>query len=309
LWPAFCEGHFHLRLAKTNRVVVILAQAMVFSGLIHAQQQPDAPQQEPAQQEPTDTPRPTSLPKELQLEETQQNASAPCLQPPPMVNWQDYQGPLQKLVGTFGRKLDRKSTHMPHYKPGDLLCSLEIKDKFMLFIGDTLDPVSFLSSGFNAATDQATNVDPSFGQGMKGYGRRLVANVASDTTGRFLGDFVYPTIFGEDPRYYRLAHGPKRDRLFHAMEHVVVAHRDSGTRMFNFNEWFTLATAVVINNFYHPGNTRGFVPAAEGVGIALSIDMGTNIAQEFWPEIARKLKMPFRGIEPPTVPASPAGTK
>ena len=106
-----------------------------------------------------------------------------------------------------------------------------------------------------------------------------------------------------------VTHGRLAEEFIHAMEHVVVAHRDSGTRMFNFNEWFTLATAVVINNFYHPGNTRGFVPAAEGVGIALSIDMGTNIAQEFWPEIARKLKMPFRGIEPPTVPASPAGTK
>jgi hypothetical protein len=33
------------------------------------------------------------------------NAPAPCLQPPPLLSWQDYQGPFQKVVGAFARKL------------------------------------------------------------------------------------------------------------------------------------------------------------------------------------------------------------
>ncbi len=276
----------------TNRSIAILAEALIFGGLIQAQEEAPNP--------PVVVP-----PKAMQQEETQQNPLAPCLQPPPMVSWEDYQGPFQKVVGTFARKLERKSAHAPHFKPGAVLCSLEIKDKFMLFVGDTLDPISFLSSGFNAATDQATDVDPTFGQGMAGYGRRFAARmVASDTTGRLLGDFIYPTIFGEDPRYYRLAHGTPHARLFHAMEHVVVAHPDSGNRMFNFSEWFTLATAVVVNNVYHPGDARGFAPAAQGVAIAVGIDMGTDVLREFWPEVAHKLKMPFRGPDPSLAPST-----
>src|ERR1017187_5797968 len=56
------------------------------------------------------------------LEETQKNPSAPCVQPPPLVRWQDYQGPFAKVVGAFGRKVERKSVHPVHYKSGVLLC-------------------------------------------------------------------------------------------------------------------------------------------------------------------------------------------
>src|SRR5579871_5732845 len=56
-------------------------------------------------------------------EEVQRNPAAPCLQPPPLVSWQDYQGPMAKVVGAFGRKVERKSVHPPHYKPGEILCT------------------------------------------------------------------------------------------------------------------------------------------------------------------------------------------
>ena len=80
-------------------------------------------------------------------EETTKNAAAPCLEPPPLLRWQDYQGPFQKVVGIFAGKLELKSAHPPHYKPGTVLCSLEVKDKFMLFVRDTFDPISFLAAG------------------------------------------------------------------------------------------------------------------------------------------------------------------
>ena len=216
-------------------------------------------------------------------EETRQNVAAPCLEPPPLVRWQDYQGPLQKVVGTFARKLERKSAHPPHYKPGTVLCSLEVKDKFILFVQDTFDPVSFLSAGFNASLDQAANQDPTFGQGATGYGKRFGADFAGQTAGRFFTDFAYPTLFSEDPRYYRLGHGTVGKRLFHATEHAFVAHRDNGKRMFNFSEWLGTASAVALNNVYHPGNEHGFGPATKQVGYSIIEDMGFDVLREFWP--------------------------
>ena len=58
-----------------------------------------------------------------------------------------YNGPLKMAVEVFGRTLERMSVHPLHYKPGVVLCSLELKDKFVLFVRDHLDPVTFLSSG------------------------------------------------------------------------------------------------------------------------------------------------------------------
>jgi hypothetical protein len=243
-------------------------------------------------------------------EETKKNPTAPCVEPPPMVRLEDYDGPLKKTVGIFARKLERKSAHPPRYKPGALLCSLELKDKFVLFVMDSIDPVSFLGAGFNAGLAQAQDEDPTFGQGAAGYGKRFAASFTDQASSTFFTDFAFPTIFSEDPRYYRLGSGTGRSRFLHAVEHVFVAHRDTGERMFNFSEWLGTTSAVVLSNTYHPGNERGFAPSAQAVASSVLQDMGFDVLREFWPEISRKFKLPFRDqAEPANHDANPAETK
>ena len=238
-------------------------------------------------------------PQELLQEQTVKNAAMPCVEPPPLVRWEDYQGKFAKLVGTFARKLERKSVHAPHYKLGAFLCTLELKDKFLLFVEDSFDPVTFLGVGFNAGIDQALNNDASFGQGATGYGKRFGANFAGQASGEFLKDFAYPAIFSEDPRYYRLAHGGSKKRIVHALGHAFVAHREGGTAMFNASEWLGTTSTVVLSNTYHPGNQRGFAPAAQAVGYSILEDIGFDLLREFWPEVARKFKLPFRDQNDP----------
>ena len=242
-------------------------------------------------------------------EEATKNAAAPCVQPPPMVRLEDYDGPLKKTVGTFARPLERKSVHPSHYKPGAVLCTLKLKDKFKLFVQDSLDPVTFLATGFNAGLDQAEDSDPSYGQGAEGYGRRFGAEFAGQASSTFFKDFAYPWIFSEDPRYYRLAHGRPRTRLLHAVEHAVVAHRDDGKRMFNFSEWLGTTSTVALANTYRPDNERGFAPAAQQVTFSILQDVGFDVLREFWPEISRKLKLPFRGESDPASPDPNPATK
>jgi hypothetical protein len=167
-----------------------------------------------------------------------------------------------------------------------------------------LTPAAFLEAGFDAGIDQAENSDPSYGQGAQGYGRRLGAEIAGQVSSRFFKDFAYPAIFSEDPRYYRLGRGPTGRRLLHAVEHVVVAQRDDSQRMFNFSEWLGTASAVALSNTYHPDYQRGFAPAAERVGSNILQDMGFDVLREFWPEVSRKFKLPFRG-EPDLVSHDP----
>jgi hypothetical protein len=219
-----------------------------------------------------------------------------CVQPPPLVGWQDYDGPLAKLVGTFGRKLERKAVPPPRYKRGVMLCSLQPGAKFLLFLHDSTDPISVLAAGFNAGLDQASNRDPTFGPGGLGYTKRFGATFAGQTASRFFGDFLYPTVFFEDPRYYRRAYGSKNARLLHAMSHVVVARRDNGNSMFNFTEWLATGSSLALNNLYHPGNQPGFAAAARNGAFNVLQDMGFDVLREFWPELARKLRMPFRGV-------------
>jgi hypothetical protein len=272
----------------------LAAVAALASGVVCAQGPPVPPEQ----------PSPTPL-----QEEVTKNVTGSCVQPAPMVRLEDYDGPLKKVVGTFARPLERKSVHPPHYKPDAKLCTLKLKDKFLLFVQSSIDPVTFLAAGFNAGLDQAENMDPSYGQGAQGYGRRFGAELAGQVSSGFFSDFAYPWIFSEDPRYYRLAHGNAGKRLLHAVEHAVVAHRDSGKRMFNFSEWLGTASTVALNNTYHPDNQRGFAPAAKRVSYGILQDVGFDVLREFWPEISRKFKLPFRGESEPASQDSDPATK
>lgn len=264
---------------------------LIACGGARAQDQPPAP---PKQESPTGPENPPVV-VSVEQEQTQKNPNAPCVQPPPIVRWQDYQGPFAKVVGAFGRKLERKSAVPPHYKPGAKLCTLEIKDKFRLFVDDTIDPITVVNAAFNAGLGQAQNSDPSFGQGAAGYGKRFGVNMIDQAQSEFFKDFAYPTIFFEDPRYYRLGQGSTQRRFLHALAHAVVAHHEDGTPMPNYSEWLGTTSAVALSNVYHPDNRRGFGPSAQKVIIAVSQDAGFDVLREFWPEIARKFKLPFRG--------------
>lgn len=290
-----CESRLDSTLCFLGRVILlgVIATALSATSTLRAQ---DAPTNPPPPSAPT-----TELPGEVVL-----NPSGQCVQPPPMVQVQDYNGPFHKVIGVFTQKLDRRSVRDPHYKAGVMLCSLQIKDKLFLFLRDSVDPETFLAAGLNAGISQGENNDPSFGQGASGYGKRFGVSYIDEVQYRFFKEFAYPTIFGEDPRYYRIGQGPVRRRFLHAVAHAVVAYNDNGKPMFNYSEWLGEASGVTVSNLYHPGNRRGFTPAAKSVAIGVGLDIGYDELREFWPEIARKLKLPFRDqneAPPGTLPA------
>ena len=44
----------------------------------------------------------------------------------------------------------------------------------------------------------------------------------------------------------------------------------------------------------HPDHDNGLGQVAQDTGFAILGDMGFDVLREFWPEIAKKFKMPFR---------------
>ncbi|HTV60527.1 MAG TPA: hypothetical protein VMJ93_16760 [Verrucomicrobiae bacterium] len=272
-----------------------------------ADQQAQKPQQSQPPAKPATPPKPTAgvMPPVIpattpQQEQAVLNPQGACLQPAPGIEWQEYNGPLAKTVGLFARKLDRPTVESANFKPGNVFCTLTVKGKFLLFVGETLDPVTFITAAFSGGIDQAENNDPQFGQGAAGYGKRFSADFADQASGYFFGSFLYPTIFREDPRYYRLGRGGTGHRLFHAVAHIVVAHGDQGGRMPNYADWFATVSTASLSNLYHPGNRRGFDATAESVGWGFASQAGFLVLREFWPEIARKFKLPFRGEQQTT---------
>lgn len=226
----------------------------------------------------------------------------PCVKPARLFSADDYDGPFNKAVTYFSRKLEIKTVHAPHPRVARKLCGLRPSEKFDLFVSNSFEPVSFIGAGFNAGIAQAENSDAAFGQGTTGYGKRYAAAFTDSVSSDFFHTFAFPVLFRQDPRYYRRLEGSTGQRLRHAVSHVFVARRDSGTKMFNFSEWLGTVSSVALSNTYHPGNKRGVGPAAQRTGISIASDMGFDVLREFWPEIIHKMKLPFRSRDEQLAP-------
>jgi len=86
--------------------------------------------------------------------------------------------------------------------------SLTAVEKLRLAFRSSIDPVTFgvafVVAGYHEALDQ----DPGFRWGIEGYGRRSGAAYLDTLNGTMIGNGFLPAILHQDPRYFRLGHGP-----------------------------------------------------------------------------------------------------
>lgn len=223
--------------------------------------------------------------------------AVPCAKSVEPFDVDDYNGPFNQLVVRFSQRVEKATVHVPRHRNSIKPCALNAGGKFRLFVDQQIDPINFVGALWDAGWAQIDADDRSFGQGAAGYSKRYAAVLADNATGDFFGVFLYPAIFHQDPRYYRLGQGGFKARLGHALQHRFIAVSDSGNHMFNFSEWCGTVSSKAVSNLYHPGNPRGFGPTAERVGLSVAGDMGWDVLREFWPEVARKFKLPFRTHE------------
>jgi hypothetical protein len=221
-------------------------------------------------------------------------ARPPCAKPVEVFDMDDYNGPLNQLVSRFSQRIENTTVHLPRRHSDLRPCALTASAKFHMFVESTADPLNYVGAAWDATTAQIDRDDPAFRQGASGFGKRFGAAVVDNATSDFLGIYLYPALFRQDPRYYAMRQGPAQARLGHALAHRFVARGDSGKLMPNYSEWFGTVSTKALSNLYHPGNPRGFGPTATRVGFSVANDMAWDVLREFWPEVTRKFHLPFR---------------
>jgi len=107
------------------------------------------------------------------------------------------------------------------------------RQKFAIAAKDSFDHPVYLISGSFAALYQLDDQNPSFGQGLKGYGKRFAAAYGDQAIGNVLAEGAFPTLLHEDPRYFRRGTGGKWSRTRYALTRVIVSRTDRGNWGFN----------------------------------------------------------------------------
>ena len=181
--------------------------------------------------------------------------------------------------------------------------SLKASEKMKLAFRTSIDPATFGITAVVAGFGELNGGDNNkgFGWGPEGYFKRWGAAYLDSFNGMMIGNGILPSIFHQDPRYFRLGHGSTTHRLLYAMSTTVICRHDNSKRWEpNYSNVGGNLIAGYISNLYYPDTDRsgweqtlasGFVVTAEGT-------FG-GILQEFWPDISRKLfkKDPTHGLD------------
>ena len=168
------------------------------------------------------------------------------------------------------------------------LTKLTPKGKLAIAWGDATDRAIFFQTAVLAGIGQATNSNPSFGQGMEGYAKRFGTTYGDFAIENMMTEGIFPTLLHQDPRYFRRNGGTRRARLGYAVSRLFITRTDSGRNQFNYSEIGGAATQLAISNAYYPdGRTVG-----NNIGKyteQLGFDAASNVLKEFWPDLKRKL--------------------
>jgi hypothetical protein len=168
------------------------------------------------------------------------------------------------------------------------LPKLTPRDKLAIAWGDATDRAIFFQTAFLSGIGQATNGNPSFGQGIEGYARRFGTTYGDFAIENMMTEGVFPTLLHQDPRYFRRGQGTNRSRVAYAMSRLFITRGDSGSNQFNYSEILGAATSVTISNAYYPDGRT----VRNNVGKyteQLGFDAASNVLKEFWPDLKRKL--------------------
>jgi len=167
---------------------------------------------------------------------------------------------------------------------------LRVRDKWLLFVKETVDPYTFASAAAGAGIAQWKNDDPKYGDGFRPYMQRFGAAEADIASQNFFSDAVLASLFHEDPRYFRRGPAsPVAHRIVYALSRALITRRDSGRDSFNFSGIAGIGLGIALSNAYYPPQSVSRGEMESRIATSMAAAALGNLLPEFWPDIKAKL--------------------
>jgi hypothetical protein len=171
----------------------------------------------------------------------------------------------------------------PSYVP------LTTRQKFDSFARSTHSADMGFSIMADALIAQASGAWPTLGGGMGGFGQRLGVSAAGEEAASFFSGFLFPTLFHQDPRYFRSHQTRIVDRLAYAASRVIIGRSDDGRNVINYSAISGQFVQAAVSNAYVPYRNESVSGTIENALTGLSGVAQAQIHNEFWPDIKQFL--------------------
>lgn len=153
-------------------------------------------------------------------------------------------------------------------------------------------PVIGLTAVDSALSTRA-NWPREWGRGVKGFGRRFADETAYGAISNAIEAGV-GTLWSEDPRYRRVADRTTLRRVHHALMATVLAPRRDGRLAPAWARFGGVGAAIAIENTWLPPSARTPRSTVWRVADDLTWRAISNVWDEFWPDVRRRLPAPVR---------------
>jgi hypothetical protein len=114
---------------------------------------------------------------------------------------------------------------------------LTTAEKFHVTFRTSFDYVDYGWYAFLAGLSQMDGSEPGYGPGAGGYVKRYGGAFADGTIENVMTSAVFPSLLGQDPRYYQLGKGGARHRTEYSVSRTFITRSDAGRRQFNFRRF------------------------------------------------------------------------
>lgn len=172
-------------------------------------------------------------------------------------------------------------------EPGEQAPLLSPGEKMKMSLRRSVRPIVLAPALLSAGWAQLIDGDPKYGSDSGAFGERFGAAMLSAAITRTLSDGVFASLFHQDPRYYRIAHGSIVHRGLLSAEQEIERRSDSGTIQPNYSAFAGKLASAALAMTYYPPPSRSPGVVAETFATSIATGVGGNLVLEFLPDIAR----------------------
>jgi hypothetical protein len=160
------------------------------------------------------------------------------------------------------------------------------REAFTVATKNSFDYSAFIFVGVTSLLAEGTNAHPQIGKGVDGFWGYYWRGYLDKTDGNYMVDFVMPTIFHQDERYYAMGRGGILKRGVYAATRILITPDYHGRNSFNASEVLGRGVSQAISLSYYPSSDQTGGAFAQKYAYAMGRDALTNVFREFWPDIA-----------------------
>jgi len=153
------------------------------------------------------------------------------------------------------------------------------------YVKHTFNKSSLIRSGAGAAIQQARNNPREWGRGGAGFGKRLASGFGEHVIKGTI-EFGVATVRHEELGYRPSGQQGFGPRLKYALLSTVVTRKTTtGKKTFASGRVSGAMGSGLISRLWMPARLQTISNGVATGGVLLSVDAGTHVAREFWPEI------------------------